>query len=104
MLTLKHIGAAFIASAIATVLVIDTADARRGGGGGGGGMRAGGFSGGGALRAGGINRGGALAGNRVGNAGSFARVSNPIATGLAGAGAADGAETIGRDMVGVQPP
>src|SRR5215475_2506785 len=76
MLTLKHIGAAVIASAIASAIVIDTADARRGGGGGGG-MRAGGFGGGG-MRAGGINRG-AFVGNRVGNAGSFARVSNPIA-------------------------
>jgi BA14K-like protein len=86
MLTLKHIGAAVIASAIATVLVIDSADARRGGGGGGmragggfggGGMRAGGFGGGAAMRAGGINRGGTLAGNRVANARSFARASNP---------------------------
>jgi hypothetical protein len=60
MLTLKHIGAAAIASVIATAMVIDTADARRGGGGG---ARAGGFGG----------------GARVANAGSFARVSHPIA-------------------------
>jgi hypothetical protein len=88
MFALKHIGVAAIASVIATAIMVDTADARRGGGGGGGGMRAGG--GGGAMRAGGLggggavrgasfNRGGAIAGNRVGNAGSFARVSNPIA-------------------------
>jgi BA14K-like protein len=62
MLTLKHIGAAAIATVIATVMAIDTADARRGGGGGGGGARAGGLGG----------------GARVANAGSFARVSNPI--------------------------
>src|SRR5262245_51376591 len=63
MLTLKHIGAATIATVIATAMVIDTADARRGGGGGGGGgARAGGLGG----------------GARVANAGSFARVSNPI--------------------------
>src|SRR5262245_49215204 len=62
MLTLKHIGAAAIATVIATAMVIDTADARRGGGGGGGGARAGGLGG----------------GARVANAGSFARVSNPI--------------------------
>jgi BA14K-like protein len=61
MLTLKHIGAAAIATVIATAMVIDTADARRGGGGGGGARAAG--PGGGA---------------RVANAGSFARVSNPI--------------------------
>jgi BA14K-like protein len=90
MFSLKHIGAAVIASVFATAIVIDTADARRGGGGGGGGMRAGGFGGGGAmragglgggsaLRAGGLNRGGAVAGNRIANAGSFTRVSNPIA-------------------------
>jgi hypothetical protein len=75
MLKLKHIGAALVASVIATAIVVDTADARRGGGGG---MRAGGgFGGGGAMRAGGFNRGGALAGGRIGNAGSLARVSNP---------------------------
>jgi BA14K-like protein len=62
MLTLKHIGAAAIATVIATVMAIDTADARRGGGSGGGGARAGGLGG----------------GARVANAGSFARVSNPI--------------------------
>jgi BA14K-like protein len=62
MLTLKHIGAAAIATVIATVMAIDTADARRGGGGGGGGARAGGLGG----------------GARVANAGSFARASNPI--------------------------
>jgi hypothetical protein len=61
MLTLKHIGATAIAAVIATAMVIDTADARRGGGGGGG-ARAGGIGG----------------GARVANAGSFARVSNPI--------------------------
>src|SRR5262249_60214443 len=58
MLTLKHIGAAAIASIIATAIVIDTADARRAGGVGGGGMRAGGIGGGG-MRAGGIAGGGA---------------------------------------------
>jgi hypothetical protein len=78
MFTFKHIGAAVIASVIATAIVADVADARRGGGGGGG-MRAGGFSGSGAIRGGSFNRGGALAGNRVTNAGSFTRVSNPIA-------------------------
>jgi len=86
MLTRKHFCAAAIASVIATAMVIDTADARRGGGGGVG-ARAGGPGGGGGMRAGGsgalrgasFNRGGAIAGNRVGNAGSFARVSNPIA-------------------------
>jgi BA14K-like protein len=88
MLTLRHIGAAVIASVIATAIVVDVADARRGGGGGGGaraggfgggGMRAGGLGGGGALRGGSFNRGGAIAGNRMANAGSFQRVSNPIA-------------------------
>src|SRR5215467_8279317 len=62
MLTLKHIGAAALATVIATAMVIDTADARRGGGGGGSGARVAG-SGGGA---------------RVANAGSFARASNPV--------------------------
>jgi hypothetical protein len=64
LLTLKHIGAAIIAYASAGVIVIDTADARRGSasgmrasglGGGGlhaGGLHAGGFAGGGALRTG----------------------------------------------------
>ena len=90
MLTLKHIGVAAIASVIATAIMVDTADARRGGGGGGGGARAGGFGGGGAMRGGGLggggalrganfNRGGAIAGNRMANPGSFQRVSNPIA-------------------------
>src|SRR5215831_7667737 len=88
MLTLRHIGAAVIASVIATAIVVDVADARRGGGGGGGaraggfgggGMRAGGLGGGGALRGGSFNRGGAIAGNRMANPGSFARASNPIA-------------------------
>jgi BA14K-like protein len=90
MLTLKHIGAAAIASLIATAIVVDTADARRGGGGGGGARAGGGIGGGGAMRAGGLggggavrgasfNRGGAIAGNRMANAGSLARVSNPIA-------------------------
>jgi BA14K-like protein len=78
MFTLKHIGAAVIVSAIASAIVIDTADARRGGGG----MRAGGFGGGG-MRAGGLGGGGidrsSFAGNRVANGGSLARVSNPIA-------------------------
>jgi hypothetical protein len=60
MLTLKHIGAAAIATVIATAMVIDTADARRGGGGGGG-ARASGLGG----------------GARVANVGSVARVSNP---------------------------
>src|SRR4029079_13124152 len=99
MLKLKFIGTALIASVIATSIVVDTADARRGGGGGGGaragggfggggGARAGGGFGGGGMRAGGVvgggvraagfNRGGALAGNRVGYGGSFNRVSNPI--------------------------
>jgi BA14K-like protein len=49
MLTLKHIGAALIASAFVTAIAIDTADARRGGGG----ARAGSSSGGGVVRAGG---------------------------------------------------
>jgi BA14K-like protein len=79
MIKLKLIGTALIASVIATAIVVDTADARRGGGGGGG-ARAGGGFGGGGMRAGGFNRGGALAGNRIGNAGSFNRVSNPIRT------------------------
>ena len=35
MLTLKHIGAAAITAVIATAMVVDTADARRGGGGAG---------------------------------------------------------------------
>jgi hypothetical protein len=79
MLTLRHIGAAVIASVIATALVADAADARRGGGGGGGaragglggggGMRAGGLGGGGALRGASFNRGGAIAGNRMAIAG-----------------------------------
>jgi hypothetical protein len=56
MLTLKHIGAAAMATAIATAMVIDTADARRGGGGGGG-ARASGLGG----------------GARVANAGSIRR-------------------------------
>jgi len=62
MLTLKHIGAAGIAAVIATAMVIDTADARRGVGAGGG-ARAGGGPGGGA---------------RVADAGSLARDSNAI--------------------------
>jgi len=61
MLRLKHIGAAAIATVIATAMVIDTADARRGGGGGGG-ARASGLGG----------------GARAANAGSVARVANPI--------------------------
>jgi hypothetical protein len=60
MLTLKHIGAAAIASVIATAMVIDTADARRGGGGGGG------------------ARAGNLGGARAANVGSVSRVSNPV--------------------------
>jgi hypothetical protein len=60
MLTIKHIGAAAIATVIATAMVVDIADARRGAGGAG-------------ARAG--NPGG---GARVANAGSFARVSNPV--------------------------
>jgi hypothetical protein len=63
MLTLKHIGAAVIASAFVTAIAIDSADARRGGSGGG--ARAGGIGGGGVVRAGGGAR--------------FAHVSNPIA-------------------------
>src|SRR5262245_65434294 len=85
MLTLKHIGVAAIASVIATAIMADTADARRGGGGGG--ARAGGFGGGGAMRASGLggggalrganfNRGGASAGNRMANHGAFKRVAN----------------------------
>src|SRR6266545_1784795 len=79
MLTLKHISAAVLAAALASAIVVDTADARRGGGGGGGmraggfgggGMRAGGF-GGGSLRTASFNRGG-FAGNRFANA-SFGR-------------------------------
>src|SRR5262245_8486209 len=58
MLRLKHIGAAAIATVIATAMVIDTADARRGGGAGG--ARAGSLGG----------------GARAANAGSVARVSN----------------------------
>jgi hypothetical protein len=69
MLTLKHIGAAAIAAVIATAMVIDTADARRGGGGAGAGARAGGVGG----------------GARVANAGALARVSHPI-TGRPGIG------------------
>jgi BA14K-like protein len=87
MLKLKLIGTALIASVLATAIVVDTADARRGGGGGGGmraggggfgggGMRASGLGGGG-MRAASFNRGGAIAGNR---GGSFNRVSNPIRT------------------------
>src|SRR5690348_4332530 len=74
MLKLKLIGTALIASVIATAIVVDTADARRGGGGGG--MRAGGgFGEGGAIRGGGgFDRGGAFTGSRIGNAGSLARV------------------------------
>src|SRR5215470_18940093 len=56
MLRLKHIGAAAIATVIATAMVIDTADARRRGGGGGG-ARASGVGG----------------GARVANAGSIRR-------------------------------
>jgi BA14K-like protein len=69
MLGLKHIGAAAIAAVIATAMVIDTADARRGGGGAGAGARAGGVGG----------------GARVANAGALARVSHPI-TGRPGIG------------------
>ena len=61
MLRLKHIGAAVIATVIATAMVIDTADARRGGGGGGG-ARASSLGG----------------GARAANAGSGARAANPI--------------------------
>jgi hypothetical protein len=61
MPTLKHIGAIAIATVIATVMVIDAADARRGGGGGNG-ARASSLGG----------------GARVANAGSVARASNPI--------------------------
>src|SRR5712691_5126682 len=60
MLRLKHIGAAAIATVIATAIGIDTADARRGGGGGG--ARASSLGG----------------GARAANAGSVARVANPI--------------------------
>jgi len=67
MLTLKHIGAAAIAAMIATAMVIDTADARRGGAGAG--ARAGAVGG----------------GARVANAGALARVSHPI-TGRPGIG------------------
>src|SRR5215510_15716560 len=63
MLALKHIGAATIAAVIATAMVIDSADARRGGGG----ARA---SGGGA---------------RVANTGAFARAWHPT-TGRLGFG------------------
>jgi hypothetical protein len=89
MLTLKHISAAFIAAALASAIVVDTADARGGRGGGGGrgfgggggfhagGLRAGGSFGGVGLRTASFNRVG-FAGNRFANAGSFARVSNPI--------------------------
>jgi BA14K-like protein len=61
MLRLKHMAAAAIATVIATALVIDTADARRGAGGGGG-ARASSLGG----------------GARAANAGSVARVANPI--------------------------
>jgi BA14K-like protein len=61
MLRLKHIGAAAIATLIATAIVVDTADARRGGGGGGG-ARASSLGG----------------GARAANAGSVARAANPI--------------------------
>jgi BA14K-like protein len=60
MLRLKHMGAVAIATLIATVIVVDAADARRGGGGGGG-ARASGLGG----------------GARVANVGSVARVANP---------------------------
>ena len=86
MLTLKHIGAAAIGTVIATVMVIDTADARRGGGG----ARAGGLGG----------------GSRVANAGSFARVSNPVRRadigrfGRPGRGWAWGAAALGTAAVG----
>jgi BA14K-like protein len=59
MLRLKHIGAAAIATVIATAIVVDTADARRGGGGG---ARASSLGG----------------GARAANAGSVARAANPI--------------------------
>jgi hypothetical protein len=62
MLTLKHIGAAAIATVIATVMVIDIADARRGGGGAGGGARASSLGG----------------GARAANVGAVSRVSNPV--------------------------
>jgi BA14K-like protein len=62
MLTLNHIGAALVASALVTAIATDTADARRGGGGPG--ARAGGSGTGGVVRAGGGAR--------------FAHVSNPI--------------------------
>ena len=75
MLTLKHIGAAVIASAFVTAIAIDTADARRGGGGGSG-ARAGSIGGGGAMRAGSIRAGGAV---RAGGGARLAHVSNPIA-------------------------
>src|SRR5256714_1763046 len=90
MHTLKHISAGVIAAALASAIVVDTADARFGGGGGfrGGGMRVGGFGGGGVFRGGamrvggfgggglrtaGFNRGGAFAGNRFANAGFVRR-------------------------------
>src|SRR5215831_14728430 len=56
MFTLKHIGAAVIAAALASAIVVDSADAR-GGGRGGGGMRAGGFGGGAGFRGGGMRAG-----------------------------------------------
>lgn len=71
MLTLKHIGAAVIASVFVTAVAMDTADAARRGGGGGG-ARAGSFGGGGGMRAGG-------AGVRAAGGAQRAHVSNPIA-------------------------
>jgi BA14K-like protein len=62
MLKLKHIGVAAIATVIATAMVFDTADARRGGGGAGGGARAGSLGG----------------GARAANAGSVAQASNSV--------------------------
>jgi hypothetical protein len=73
MLALKHIAAAIVGLGIASVVVIDTADARRGGGGGGG-IRAGGGGGG---RVGNIGGGGRVA--NVGGGARRAHVSNPIA-------------------------
>lgn len=71
MLALKHVAAAVIGFGIATVVVIDTAEARRGGGGSG--VRGGGGGG----RIGNVGGGGRFA--NVGGGGRFANVSHPIA-------------------------
>src|SRR5258708_21578467 len=91
MLKLKLLGTALIASVIATAIVVDTADARRGGGGGGGARAGGGGFGGGGLGAGGggfggvgafrcgggLNLGGSVARYRVGASGALRHDLHP---------------------------